>query len=68
MHQTKKDNQWYYGMKVHIGVDKDFGLIHLVVTMAANVHDLTPLQSCCVAVRRWSTPTPVTRALSSGTK
>jgi IS5 family transposase len=55
-------------MKVHIGVDKDFGLIHLVVTMAANVHDLTPLQSCCVAVRRWSTPTPVTRALSSGTK
>jgi IS5 family transposase len=42
MHQTKKGNQWYYGMKVHVGVDKDSGLIHSVVTTAANVHDLTP--------------------------
>ena len=42
MHQTKKGNQWYYGMKVNIGVDKDSGLIHSVVTTAANVHDLTP--------------------------
>ena len=42
MHQTKKDNQWYFGMKVHIGVDKDSGLINSVVTTAANVHDLTP--------------------------
>jgi IS5 family transposase len=41
MHQTKKGNQWYYGMKVHIGVDKDSGLIHSVGTTAANVHDLT---------------------------
>jgi transposase, IS5 family len=28
MHQTKKGNQWYLGIKVHIGVDKDSGLIH----------------------------------------
>jgi len=42
MHQTKKGNQWYYGMKVHIGVDKDSGLIHSVETTAANLHDLTP--------------------------
>jgi IS5 family transposase len=42
MHQTKKGNQWYFGMKVHIGVDKDNGLIHSVNTTAANVHDLTP--------------------------
>jgi len=42
MHQTKKGNQWYFGMKVHIGVDKDTGLIHSVETSAANVHDLTP--------------------------
>ena len=42
MHQTKKGNQWYFGLKVHIGVDKDSGLIHSVVTTAANVHDLTP--------------------------
>jgi IS5 family transposase len=43
MHQTKKGNQWYFGMKVHIGVDKDSGLIHSVETTAANVHDLTPV-------------------------
>jgi IS5 family transposase len=42
MHQTKKGNQWYFGMKVHLGVDKDSGLIHSVVTTSANVHDLTP--------------------------
>jgi IS5 family transposase len=42
MHQTKKSNQWYFGMKVHICVDKDSGLIHSVVATAANVHDLTP--------------------------
>jgi transposase, IS5 family len=43
MHQTKKGNQWYYGMKVHMGVDKDSGLVHSVVTTAAHVHDLTPV-------------------------
>jgi IS5 family transposase len=42
MHQTKKGNQWYFGMKVHEGVDKDSGLIHSVAVMAANVHYLTP--------------------------
>jgi IS5 family transposase len=42
MHQTKKGNKWSFGMKVHIGVDKDNGLIHSVETTAANVHDLTP--------------------------
>ena len=42
MHQTKKGNQWYFDMKIHAGVDKDSGLIHSVVTTAANVHDLTP--------------------------
>jgi IS5 family transposase len=41
MHQTKKGNQWYFGMKVHAGVDKDSGLIHSVIVTAANVHDLT---------------------------
>ena len=42
MHQTKKGNQWHYGMKVHIGVDKDSGLIHSMEITAANVHVLTP--------------------------
>ncbi len=42
MHQTKKGNQWSFGMKVHAGEDKDSGLIHSVVVTAANVHDLPP--------------------------
>lgn len=41
MHQTKKGNQWYFGMKAHIGVDVDSGLVHTVVTTAANAHDIT---------------------------
>lgn len=43
MHQTKKGNQWFFGMKAHIGVDADSGLVHAVVVTAANVHDLTPV-------------------------
>ena len=41
MHQTKKGNQWYFGMKVHIGVDADSGLVHTVIGTAANVNDVT---------------------------
>ena len=41
MHQTKKGNQWHFGMKCHIGVDDDSGLVHTVVCMAANVSDVT---------------------------
>jgi IS5 family transposase len=39
MHQTKKGNQWYFGMKAHIGVDSKNRLIHSVVATAANMHD-----------------------------
>ncbi|MBL4753638.1 MAG: IS5 family transposase [Flavobacteriales bacterium] len=39
MHQTRKGNQWYFGMKAHIGVDSKTKLIHSVVATAANVHD-----------------------------
>ena len=41
MHQTKKGNQYYFGMKAHIGVDADSGLVHTVVGTAANVNDVT---------------------------
>jgi len=41
MHQTKKGNQWYFGMKAHIGVDAASGLVHTVTTTAANVADVT---------------------------
>jgi IS5 family transposase len=39
MHQTKKGNQWYFGLKAHIGVDAKEGTVHSVVTTAANVAD-----------------------------
>lgn len=41
MHQTKKGNQWHFGMKCHIGVDAQSGLVHTVVGTAANVNDVT---------------------------
>lgn len=41
MHQTKKGKQWHFGMKAHIGVDADSGLVHTVVGTAANVGDVT---------------------------
>lgn len=43
MHQTRKGQQWYFGMKAHIGVDSKTKLIHAVVATAANVHDATIL-------------------------
>jgi IS5 family transposase len=41
MHQTKKGNEWHFGMKMHIGVDDTFGIVHSVTTTAANTHDIT---------------------------
>jgi transposase, IS5 family len=41
MHQTKKGNQWHFGMKAHIGVDVASGLVHTVVGTAANQADIT---------------------------
>ena len=43
MHQTRKGQQWYFGMKIHIGVDSQTGLAHSAVVTAANVHDKHPL-------------------------
>ena len=44
MHQTRKGNQWYFGMKAHIGVDSKTKLIHSAVVTAANVHDSQVLE------------------------
>ena len=41
MHQTKKGNQWYFGMKAHIGVDAETGIVHTLVTTSANINDVT---------------------------
>lgn len=43
MHQTRKGKQWYFGMKLHIGVDSQSGLAHSAVLTPANVHDKHPL-------------------------
>ena len=40
MHQTKKGNQWYFGMKVHSGVDAGSGYVHTITGTAASVHDV----------------------------
>jgi len=41
MHQAKKGNQWHFGMKAHIAVDAESGIVHSMVTTAANVNDVT---------------------------
>jgi IS5 family transposase len=43
MHQTRKGQQWYFGMKLHVGVDSQTGLTHSAVVTAANIHDKHPL-------------------------
>jgi len=44
MHQTRKGNQWYFGMKAHIGADADSGLVHSLVASSANVSDISQTQ------------------------
>ena len=66
MHQTKKGNQWHFGMKAHIGVDAGTGYVHSVTATAANVHDLDRRSTWCVPMMRWSTPMLATRARTSG--
>ena len=41
MHQVKKGNQWHFGMKAHIGVDDESGLVHTVVSTAAHESDIS---------------------------
>jgi len=43
MHSAKKGNQWYFGMKIHVGADVDSGAVHTVTTTAANIADITEL-------------------------
>jgi transposase, IS5 family len=45
MHSSKKGNQWYFGMKAHIGVDAQSGLVHTVRGTSGNVHDVTEANS-----------------------
>jgi len=43
MHQSRKGNQWHFGMKLHIGVDSASGLVHSASVTAGNVHDSNEL-------------------------
>jgi IS5 family transposase len=52
MHQTKRGNHWYQGMKEHIGVTAESGLMHTVTTTAANARDIT----CSMAKRQMCLP------------
>ena len=40
MHQTQKGNQWHFGMKAHMNVNADSGLVQKVLGTAANAHDI----------------------------
>ena len=54
MHQTKKGNQWHFGMKAHIGVDSETGIVHSLSTTAANAHDATEAH-VSMAAAKWAT-------------
>ncbi|MFM9438299.1 IS5 family transposase [Janthinobacterium sp. CG_23.3] len=45
MHQSKKGNDWYFGLKAHIGVDSASGLVHTVIGTAGNVSDVTQVHA-----------------------
>ena len=45
IHQSKKDNQWHFGMKAHIGVDAQSGLVYALIGTAGNVSDITQAQA-----------------------
>jgi IS5 family transposase len=67
MRQAVKGNQWYFGMKAHIGVDAGAGYVHsvTVTSTAASVHDLDQITPSCGPMMMSSTPTPDTREQAS---
>ncbi len=65
IHQTKKGNLWYFGMKAHIGVDAKSGLTHSLETTAANECDLNQWDICFMARRHLCSPTPDIRGQRS---
>jgi IS5 family transposase len=67
MRQTKKGNNWYFGMKAHIGVDTQSGLVHTVAGHGGQRQrrDAWPVR-CCTARKKRPSATPATRACTSG--
>ena len=66
MHQTKKGNQWHFGMKAHIGVDVASGVVHTVTGTAANEADINQTASLLHGRRRRSSPMPAIPGRTSG--
>ena len=58
MHQTKKGNQWYFGMKAHIGVDAGSSMIHSIVATFASIHDVNVAPKLSVRMMMLSTAIP----------
>ena len=52
MHQTKKGNEWHFGVKMHIGAEAELGLVHSLTTTSANIHDILKLINCCTEMNR----------------
>ena len=67
MRQTKKDNQWYFGMKAYIGVDAESDLEHTLETTPANASDVTVAHALAARCRGGgATATRAARASASG--
>lgn len=62
LHQTKKGKQRFFGMKAHIAVDADCGLVHTVTTTAANEADVEQVATCCTARKKRCGPTRFPRS------
>src|SRR3954454_21070316 len=58
MHQTKKGNEWHFGMKAHIGVDVAAGVVHTLTGTAAKRPTSIRWRRCCTGRRRRSLPMP----------
>ena len=65
MHQAKKGNQWHFGMKAHIGVDAESGLVHSMHATAANESDVAHITNCCTVRTCACMPTRATPAWTS---
>ncbi|KXU73641.1 hypothetical protein AWN70_00410 [Escherichia coli] len=61
MHQTKKGNQWHFGMKAHIGVDAKSGLTHSLVTPRPTSMTSISWVICCMERSNLSQPMPATK-------
>ena len=66
MCQSKKGNQWYFGMKLHIGVDSQTGLIHSASVTPSNVQTARSCQTSCTVMRPDFTAIALTGVRISG--